>query len=274
MAQHRGTRPVGAITRGTTNPNRLRRLDRWLTGPQAWRLRAAEPFPVVVDLGYGAQPVTTLEMFDRLRVVRPDLQVVGIEIDPERVAAARPLEREGLRFVRGGFELPVPDGLPAPSVVRAFNVLRQYDEADVPDAWRLVTERLAPDGLFVDGTCDELGRLSTWVGLDRGGPLTFTISMRLAGIELPSDIAPRLPKALIHHNIAGEQVHDWLSALDKAWLVHAPLGVHSPEQRWLATVRTVKQQGWPVLDGPRRWRLGEVTLPWDRVTAWGSTARP
>ena len=28
-------RPVGTITRGTTNPNRLRRVDRWLTGPHA-----------------------------------------------------------------------------------------------------------------------------------------------------------------------------------------------------------------------------------------------
>lgn len=33
------TAPVGTITRGTTNPNRLRRCDRWLAGPQAWRLR-------------------------------------------------------------------------------------------------------------------------------------------------------------------------------------------------------------------------------------------
>src|SRR5690606_21965009 len=29
------TRPVGTLTRGTTNPNRLRRADRWM----AWALR-------------------------------------------------------------------------------------------------------------------------------------------------------------------------------------------------------------------------------------------
>ncbi|MDI2023097.1 hypothetical protein PJL18_03645 [Paenarthrobacter nicotinovorans] len=28
-------KPIGNITRGTTNPNRMRRLDRWLAGPQA-----------------------------------------------------------------------------------------------------------------------------------------------------------------------------------------------------------------------------------------------
>jgi hypothetical protein len=48
---------VGNVTRGTTNPNRMRRLDRWLTGTQAWRLRRAAD-PLVVDLGYGASPAT------------------------------------------------------------------------------------------------------------------------------------------------------------------------------------------------------------------------
>ena len=35
--------PVGVVTRGTTNPNRLRRCDRWLAGPAAWRLRVRVP---------------------------------------------------------------------------------------------------------------------------------------------------------------------------------------------------------------------------------------
>ena len=77
MAQQR---PVGTITRGTTNPNRLRRVDRWLAGPQAWRLRRSTVAPLVVDLGYGASPVTAVELHDRLRRVRPDVDVVGIEI--------------------------------------------------------------------------------------------------------------------------------------------------------------------------------------------------
>src|SRR6476469_7669228 len=103
-------RPVGTVTRGTTNPNRLRRVDRWLSGPQAWRLLQPGPPPVVVDLGYGASPVTAVELHDRLRRVRPDVEVVGLEIDPERVEAARPLEREGLAFRLGGFEIPLHGG--------------------------------------------------------------------------------------------------------------------------------------------------------------------
>src|SRR6478672_11811523 len=141
-------RPVGTVTRGTTNPNRLRRVDRWLAGPEAWRLRRAGPAPVVVDLGYGASPVTAVELHDRLRRVRPDVEVVGIEIDP-----ARPLARPGLRFAVGGFEVPLPGG-GRPVVVRAFNVLRQYDEDAVPGAWATTVARLAPRGLPVDGTGD------------------------------------------------------------------------------------------------------------------------
>ena len=76
-------RPQGTVTRGTTNPNRLRRVDRWLAGPQAWRLKAAED-PLVIDLGYGAAPVTAVELHTRLRTVRADAEVIGIEIEPTR----------------------------------------------------------------------------------------------------------------------------------------------------------------------------------------------
>src|SRR5690349_25154528 len=97
MSAARRGRPVGNVTRGTTNPNRMRRLDRWLAGPQAWRLRAAVE-PLVVDLGYGASPATAVELFERLQAVRADVQVCGIEIEPERVRTAKSLERPGLSF--------------------------------------------------------------------------------------------------------------------------------------------------------------------------------
>jgi SAM-dependent methyltransferase len=260
----RASHPVGTITRGTTNPNRLRRVDRWLAGPQAWRLRRGTTPPVVVDLGYGASPVTALELHDRLRRVRPDVEVVGIEIDPARVAQAAPLAGEGLSFRLGGFEVPLDDGAPA-TVVRAFNVLRQYDEASVHGAWAQVRERLAPHGLLVDGTCDELGRLSAWVAVERTGPVSLTLSWRLRTLSTPSVVAERLPKSLIHRNVPGEPVHAWLSALDAAWAraaSHAGFGVR---QRFIATVAALRDEGWPLLDTAARWRLGEVTVAWDAV---------
>ena len=121
--------------------------------------------PLVVDLGYGASPITTAELFARLRSVHPQVEVVGIEIDPERVAAARPYEREGLSFRLGGFELPVDR---APTLIRAFNVLRQYAEADAWQAWDRLCGGLAPGGVLVEGTCGEIGRRAVWVALERG----------------------------------------------------------------------------------------------------------
>jgi hypothetical protein len=266
-------RPVGVITRGTTNPNRLRRCDRWLAGPQAWRLRRSTAAPVVVDLGYGASPVTALELHDRLRRVRPDVEVVGIEIDPARVAAALPLERPGLQFAVGGFEVPLPGGA-RPVVVRAFNVLRQYDESQVADAWATTVARLAPDGLLVDGTCDELGRLATWVAVTASGPVSLSLSWRLRGLERPGVVAERLPKALIHRNVPGEGVHRLLTHLDEAWARQAPQAAYGIRQRFIATAGAMRDAGWPVLDGPSRWRLGELTLAWDAVAPGARAASP
>ena len=45
----------------------------------------------------------------------------------------------------------------------------QYDEAEVADAWRTMATRLAPNGLLVEGTCDEIGRVSSWIDVAAGG---------------------------------------------------------------------------------------------------------
>lgn len=264
MPTRRPTRPLGTVTRGTTNPNRLRRVDRWLAGPQAWRLRRPVESPIVVDLGYGASPVTTVELSDRLRRIRPDVEVVGVEIDPARVESAQALERPGLQFRRGGFEVPLGPGQRA-TLVRAFNVLRQYDEDQVAAAWALMRARLTPDGLFVDGTCDELGRVASWVAVSATGPVSLTISLRLRDLTDPTLVAERLPKALIHRNVPGEPVHAFLDALGRSWRRAAPHGAYGVRRRFVATAEGLRESGVRVLDGPGRWRLGELTVAWSEV---------
>ncbi|MBQ1049950.1 class I SAM-dependent methyltransferase [Micromonospora sp. C51] len=257
------SRPLGAATRGTTNPNRLRRVDNWIVETCADPLRAA-PDPLVVDLGYGATPVTAVELRDRLAArVRPDVRVVGLEIDPVRVADAQPAaDPPGLTFARGGFELA---GL-RPTLVRALNVLRQYDESEVADAWATMCAGLAPGGLLVEGTCDELGRLGGWVLLDVDGPRSLTLAARLATLRTPAELAERLPKALIHRNVPGERIHDLIRALDDAWRTAAGYAPFGPRQRWLHTVSAVRAQGWPVLGRPGHWRHGRLTVPWPAVS--------
>jgi len=261
---HRGRlSPVGAPTRGTTNPNRLRRVDRWLaSSPEVTRLLRSASDPLVVDLGYGASPVTTVELARWLRRVRPDVRVLGLELDADRVAAARSAaDPPWLEFRRGGFELAGT----RPVLVRAFNVLRQYAEDEVAGAWSLMLSSMAPGGLLVEGTCDEIGRLSTWVTVTASGPVSLTLSVRLADLERPSTVAERLPKILIHRNVPGERVHTLLSALDDCWAAAAPYRTFGARARWLEALRALETQGWPVLGRPARRRLGELTVPWSAV---------
>ncbi len=220
--------------------------------------------PLVIDLGYGAMPHTTLELADRLASVQPGLRVIGIEIDPERVASAQSSTTDRVSFIRGGFEIPLPGNRTA-DVIRAFNVLRQYEEPEVADLWARVQTRLSPDGIFLDGTCDEIGRVATWVSLGANGPESFTVALRLAELEFPSIAAERLVKVLIQRNVEGEAIHRFLGDLDRHWAVAAPLQVYSPSQRWIATVRAMKESGWPVQGTSAAWRLGEITVDWDAV---------
>ncbi|GAA1685669.1 hypothetical protein MMUR_57080 [Mycolicibacterium murale] len=254
-------RPLGAITRGTTGRNRLRRCDRWMVHSPAVRtaLESAAD-PLVVDLGYGALPVTTLELAARLPAVRPDVRVVGLEIDPERVQVAR---RHGtdVEFRVGGFELA---GL-RPVLVRAFNVLRQYPVEEVAGAWAIMQAGLAPGGLIVDGTCDELGRRCCWVLLDAQAPVSLTLACDPHHIERPSDLAERLPKVLIHHNIAGQPIHTLLAAADQAWAAAAGHGVFGPRVRWRAMLTALRDNGFPVEPQRRRLRDAVLTVPWDVV---------
>jgi hypothetical protein len=252
------TKPVGAITRGTTGHNRLRRSDRWLVHSRRVRtaLQAAAE-PLVIDLGYGALPITTLELAARLRVVRADVRVVGLEIHPERIVPGR----EGVEFALGGFELAGR----RPVLVRAFNVLRQYPVDAVPDAWSAMQAALAPGGLIVDGTCDELGRHCSWVLLDADGPVSLTLACDPFAIDRPSDLAERLPKVLIHHNVAGQPIHALLSAADRAWASVAGHGVFGPRVRWRAMLDLLRDNGFGVGPPRRRMRDGVLTVPWSTV---------
>jgi len=248
---------VGAVTRGTTAARRLRRVDRWLFAAHPGVVR--RPSLVVVDLGFGERPTTTIELAGQLRRINPTARVVGLDISVDRVVAAQRFAGPGLEFAVGGFEL----GGRRADIVRALNVLRQYDEADVLPSWLRIQSQLTPGGLLVEGTCAETGRLGSWVAVDETGPRTFTLAVDLAAP--PSAVAARLPKALIHRNVPGEPIHRLLEELDAAWQTHAALRVFGRRQRFAASVRDLRTAGWPLVDGPGRWRRGEATFAWRAV---------
>lgn len=245
----------------------MRRADRWLVhSPRIRDALIASPDPVVVDLGYGRLPVTTLELAARLRPIRPDVRVVGLEIDPDRVTAARAAcDDPAVEFEVGGFELA---GL-RPVLVRAFNVLRQYPADAVGQAWQSIRSRLAPGGWVVEGTCDELGRRCSWVLLDADGPVTLTFACDPRRLERPSDLAERLPKVLIHQNVPGQPIHDLLTAADRAWAATAGQSVFGPRARWRAMLTELRAAGVAVQPQRRGTRDAMLTVPWSAVAPLG-----
>lgn len=215
--------------------------------------------PLAVDVGYGASWTTTCEWASRLRTIRPDLRMTGLEIDPLRVLP----DRDGVHFALGGFELA---GL-RPHLVRAFNVLRQYDVADVHTAWETMQSRLADGGRIIEGTCDELGRRCSWILLDAAGPRTLTLAWDPFDIDKPSDLAERLPKVLIHRNVPGDSVHTVLTTLDAAWHRAAPFAVYGPRVRWREALSILHRSGFPVAWPRRRIRDNVITIPWEIIAA-------
>ena len=256
-------KPVGAITRGTTNPNRLRRVDRFIANLPQLKSRDC----IVVDLGFGATPTTSIEMLQRLAQTNSTVTVVGIEIDRERVERGIPFQTKQLLFGLGGFEVPLPKPLENKQVdvIRAMNVLRQYDESEVQASWQLMQTRIKADGVIVEGTSDELGRIASWVTLSKDKAESFTIALKLNEVDKPSKVAERLPKVLIHHNVEGEPIHQLLKDLDDGWLRNSALSTFSPAQRFIATCRDLKAAGWPITNNQKRWALGEMTLKFEAI---------
>jgi hypothetical protein len=205
-------RPVGRPTRGKTAPERLRRTDVLSALLGAPPRRA----PLVVDVGFGAAPTTTLESYTRLRRRRADLRVIGVEIDRDRVAAAMPFAVAGaVEFRVGGFDLPLVNGERA-GLIRAMNVLRQYPEEEHAGALALMARHLADDGLLLEGTSTPSGRLFTANLVRRAGDeighAGVVLSANLRRSWEPRELQTVLPKNLIHRAEPG-------GAIDAAFAV-------------------------------------------------------
>ncbi|MBP7694173.1 MAG: hypothetical protein KA764_19780, partial [Anaerolineales bacterium] len=242
----RPLRPLGQPTRGKTAPNRLRKTDTFLAVAFPEFVRALPG--CYVDLGYGAYPVTSVETLRRLRRLNPNAQVLGVEIDPQRVADAQPYAEPGLTFRHGGFNLPLPAGERA-AVVRAFNVLRQYNEAAVAEALAALAHGLAPGGLLIEGTCDPAGRLMTFNLFQKAGPELVRRAVVLAP-SLRADFQPRqlqavLPKNFIHHAEPGGLIDQFFAAWHTAWQAARAQGRDRRQMFYQAARRLAERDGYP-----------------------------
>lgn len=250
------TRPEGQPTRGKTAANRLRRVDNFtlryepalLTRMDGWFADA-----MFVDLGYGFDARTTLESASRFRRVNPNLKILGVEIDKERVEAALPFADDKTFFRLGGFNLPLQEGEHV-RLIRAFNVLRQYEEKDFAPAYERLAQYVLPGGLMIEGTSTPYGQL--WVANvvrkeERGKTeswkfeaLVFSTNFRL-GFEV-EEFQKILPKNMIHHVVKGEPVYDFFEAWKRSAQETSAMKTYGARQWFVAAAELLARRGYNI----------------------------
>ncbi|MCB9765430.1 MAG: hypothetical protein H6739_36990 [Alphaproteobacteria bacterium] len=261
----RRRRPEGLPTRGKTAPDRLRRLDAFLSlyDPALLAPWGRLASGVCVDLGFGRLPLTTVQLLRTLRRHDPGARVIGVELDPERVAAAEPYAGPGLTFRRGGFNLPLEPG-EGVRLIRAMNVLRQYPPERCVGTHADLVAQLLPGGLLLEGTSDPFGQVMAVSVMRRRGDaphleaLLFATNMRQGGH--PDIFPPVLPRHLIQRMVPGEPIFRFFERWRHAWACAAPAGSFGERQRW-ARAAEILADDWPGVLAQRRW-LRRGMLVW------------
>lgn len=262
-------KPEGQPTRGKTASNRLRRVDTFILLYEPSLLTRTDGLfghALFVDLGYGFDPRTTLESAARFRRLNPDLPILGVEIDKERVEAALPFADEKTFFRLGGFNLPLKEGEHV-RLIRAFNVLRQYEEKDFAPAYERLAQDVLPGGLMIEGTSDPFG--SIWCANvsrkeERGKPalpkghrddvslvegwrfeaLVFSTNFRL-GFDI-TDFQAVLPKNYIHRMVAGEPIYNFFEAWKQSAAETAALRAYGLRQWFVQSAEALAQKGYEI----------------------------
>lgn len=271
-------KPVGQPTRGKTASNRLRRVDNFILLYEPSLLTRTDGLfadSMFVDLGYGFDARTTLESAARFRRVNPDLKILGVEIEKERVEAALPYADEKTLFRLGGFNLPLKAGEHV-RLIRAFNVLRQYEEKGFAPAYERLAEFVLPRGLMIEGTSNPFG--SIWCANvvrrmdDRSHlhlpqvqvwtmeALVFSTNFQM-GFNI-EEFQTVLPKNLIHHVLPGEPIYDFFEAWKQSAAETAAMKIYGPRQWFIAAAERLAERGYTVAL-QRKW-LTKGFLVWKR----------
>ncbi len=263
-------KPEGQPTRGKTASNRLRRVDNFLLLYEPSLLTrtdgrfAASWF---VDLGYGFDARTTLESASRFRRVNPRLPILGVEIDKERVEAALPFADALTHFRLGGFNLPMKSGEHV-RLIRAFNVLRQYEEKDFAPAYERLAEYVLPGGLMIEGTSTPFGQL--WSAnlarkMDNRSwkmeALVFSTNFRL-GFDV-EEFQTILPKNYIHHVVKGERIYDFFEAWKKSAAETSHAKTFGLRQWFVAAAESLAKKGFKI--NLQKKFLSKGFMIWDKI---------
>lgn len=257
----------GQPTRGKTADNRLRRVDNFILLYEPALLTRTDGLfadSLFVDLGYGFDPRTTLESAARFRRVNSTLPILGVEIDKERVDAAQSFADERTFFRLGGFNLPMRSGEHV-RLIRAFNVLRQYEEKDFAPAYERLTEYVLPDGLMIEGTSTPFGSLWTanLVRRDESAQWSFEALVFSTNFHSGFDVEEFqtiLPKNYIHRVVKGEPIFDFFEAWKRSAAESAHAKTFGLKQWFAAAAEVLARKGFAV-DLHKKW-LSKGYLIW------------
>ena len=265
MKQPQRYRPQGQMTRGKTARNRLRRSDIFmlLTEGPLIRMQDEPGKPsFYVDLGYGFEPFTTLETAERLRSQNPRLQVLGVEIDPERGKAAQPFADELTFFRLGGFNLPLKTGEQV-RLIRAFNVLRQYEESEWAAPIEQLGQQLIPGGMLLEGTSNPFGSVWTANIIRRSQippyPVLhegFLFSTNFHMGFTPDLFQPVLTKNYIHRMVPGEKIYEFMERWKTACRNQAPMRTYGLRTLFCAAAGELSAAGYAIDLRPQLLRRG------------------
>ena len=215
-----------------------------------------------VDLGFGAEPFTTLESAERLRVQNPRLPVLGVEIDPERVAMGKPYEDELTFFRLGGFNLPLKENESA-RLIRAFNVLRQYDESEWREPVEQLGKQLIPGGMLLEGTSNPFGSVWTANVIRRSADppypvyregFLFSTNFHM-GFE-PDLFQPVLTKNYIHRMVPGEEIFTFMERWKASCRNQAPMRGYGIRAWFCAAAQELRSAGYRIDMRPQLLRRG------------------
>ena len=261
-------KPEGQPTRGKTASNRLRRVDHFILLYEPSLLTRTDDLfadALYLDLCYGFDARTTLESAERFRRLNPNLKILGVEIDKERVEAALPFADEKTFFRLGGFNLPLKQGEHV-RLIRAFNVLRQYEEKDFALAYERLAEYVLPGGLMIEGTSNPFG--SIWCAnlvrrtMESGSllpkfqerapglhnwryeALIFSTNFRL-GFDV-EEFQTILPKNLIHRVVKGEPIFDFFEAWKAAAAETSAMKTYGARQWFIAAAERMAERGYAI----------------------------
>ncbi len=254
----------GVITRGKTTKNRLRRVDTFAMQYATDLIRGSDS--LYVDLGYGDEPTTTLESAQRFRQINPALPVIGVEIDPERVERAKPFENEITYFRVGGFNYPLEKN-ETPTLVRAFNVLRQYEVDEVVPSWQQMCAPLAENGLLVEGTSSPYGKIWT-ANLIRKQKTALVYEGFLFSTNFklgfsPELFQPYLTKNFIHEIGTGSPIDDFMTAWKQACAQTISMKTWGLRQWFGTSARVLAQNGYRISLNKSLLKQGFLLWLWD-----------